>query len=71
MFVIHAVQILEDLAGSVSINKETRKQLLAIKEDKAALERTVTELRSSLTGQTKRYVGGVTVTTVTMTTTHC
>ena len=52
---IHAVEILEDLAGSVSINKETRRQLFSLKEDKAGLERTVTELKSSLAEKTERF----------------
>ena len=54
MFIIHAVEILEDLAGSVSINRETRKQISSLREDKEMLEQTVTELKTSLADQNDR-----------------
>ncbi|KAL5260068.1 hypothetical protein ACHWQZ_G010253 [Mnemiopsis leidyi] len=54
LYIIHAVEILEDLAGSVSINKETRKQISSLKDDKAMLESTISDLRSSLSDQNER-----------------
>ena len=48
------MEILEDLAGSVSINKETRKQIATLKDDKAMLESTISELRSTLADQNER-----------------
>ena len=54
LYIITAVEILEDLAGSVSINRETRKQISSLRDDKAMLERTITELKASLADQNER-----------------
>lgn len=54
LFIMNGVDLLEDLAGSVSINKETRKHVVSLKEDKKVLEKTILDLKSSLTDQTER-----------------